>query len=65
MKLIINFPAYEKLSSKAKNRLRFCNISTLEDLEKYLSNPKSMKETKGVGKVTLQEFQNFYDSIVQ
>lgn len=65
MKLIINFPAYEKLSSKAKNRLRFCNISTLEDLEKYLSNPKSMKETKGVGVVTMQEFRDLFDAIVK
>lgn len=63
MKLIINFPAYEKLSSKAKNRLRYCQISTLEDLKKYLSNPKSMKETQGVGKVTMQEFRDLFEAI--
>lgn len=63
MKLLQNYPAYQKLTSKAKNRLRFCQISTLKELERYLNNPNSMKETSGVGIVTMQEFRNLYDAI--
>ena len=65
MKLLQNYPAYQKLTSKAKNRLRFCQISTLKELERYLNNPNSMKETEGVGKVTMQEFWDFYYAIVE
>jgi hypothetical protein len=57
------FAAYDTLSSKAKNRLRFCNVSTLEELQEFLSNKKIALKTKGIGPVTLTELENFYLSV--
>ena len=57
------FAAYEQLSSKAKNRLRYCQLTNVEELRVYLNNPKSMKETQGVGKKTFEEFQRFLGAI--
>ncbi len=57
------FAAYEQLSSKAKNRLRYCQVTNVEELRVYLNNPKSMKETQGVGPKTFAEFERFLIAI--
>lgn len=57
------FSAYDTLSSKAKNRLRFCNVTTLEELQEFLSNKKIALKTEGIGPVTLAELENFYLSV--
>lgn len=55
--------AYNTLSTKAKNRLRFCSIATIEELEEFLSNKKIALKTEGIGPVTLAELENFYLSV--
>lgn len=57
------FVAYDTLSSKAKNRLRFCSIATFEELEEFLSDKKIALKTEGIGPVTLAEIENFYFSV--
>lgn len=56
-------PAFQLLSTKAQNRLRYCNIVTEEELRSFLMNPRSMKLTEGVGPKTMEEFKNFLKSI--
>jgi hypothetical protein len=58
-----NCSDFDQLSTKAKNRLRFCRITTLEELAAFLANPKSMKETQGVGKVTMKELRDFFQKV--
>ena len=61
--LLINHPFHEQLSTKAKNRLRYCQLTTAEELRAFLNDPKSMRSSIGVGPVTMNEFAEFLKAI--
>ena len=57
------YPFYKQLSTKAKNRLRYCQIKYVDELRAFLANPKSMHETQGVGPKTMEEFKMLLNAI--
>lgn len=61
--LLIHHPIHEQLSTKAKNRLRYCQLTTAEELRAFLNDPKSMRSSIGVGPVTMNEFAAFLDAV--